>query len=203
MKIAIIGAGGHAKVVADAILAAGGHQLIGFFDDDPLRAGEFFGHPVLGPVEAWQNHTIDGFIIGIGDNLMRKRRFDQLNSAGAELATIVHPRAIVARGVTLGAGAVALANVVINCDTHIGPNSILNTSCTVDHDCVIGPHTHLAPGVNLAGQVRLGEGVLAGIGAKIIPRVSVGDWATIGAGAVVIRDVEADAKVVGLPARNM
>jgi len=203
MKIAIIGAGGHAKVVADAILAAGVLKLIGFLDDDPAREGEFFGHPILGRTGTWQDHAIDSFVIGIGDNLMRKRHFDRLNSAGAQLATVVHPGAIIARGVTLGAGAVALANAVVNCDTHIGPNSILNTSCTVDHDCMIGPHAHLAPGVNLAGEVRLGEGVFAGIGAKIIPRISVGNWATIGAGAVVIRNVEEGARVVGLPARNI
>jgi sugar O-acyltransferase (sialic acid O-acetyltransferase NeuD family) len=203
MKIAIIGAGGHAKVVADAILAAGGYQLIGFFDDDPLRVGEYLGHPVLGRIETWQRHAIDSFIIGIGDNLMRKRHFEALDSAGAKLATIVHPRAVIARGVTLGAGTVALANAVVNCDTRIGANGILNTACTVDHDCTIGPHAHLAPGVNLAGEVRFGAGVFAGIGAKIIPRISVGDWALIGAGAVVIRDVAAGARVAGLPARDL
>jgi sugar O-acyltransferase (sialic acid O-acetyltransferase NeuD family) len=203
MKIAIIGAGGHAKVVADAILAAGAHHLVGFFDDDPSLKGECFGHAILGPTETWQGHAVDSFVIGIGDNAMRKKHFDQLSSAGAKLATVVHPRAVVASGVTLGAGTVALANAVINCDTLVGANSILNTSCTVDHDCIIGPHAHLAPGVNVAGQVRIGEGVLAGIGAKIVPQVSVGSWAIIGAGAVVIRDVAAGAKVIGLPARNI
>jgi sugar O-acyltransferase (sialic acid O-acetyltransferase NeuD family) len=203
MKIAIIGAGGHAKVVADAILAAGGRQLVGFFDDDPLRAGEYLGHPVLGRIETWRHHAIDSFVIGIGDNLMRKRHFEDLASAGAEFATVVHPRAVIGGGVTLGAGTVVLANAAVNSGTLIGANSILNTACTVDHECTIGAHVHFAPGVNLAGEVRIGEGVFAGIGAKIIPRISVGDWASIGAGAVVIRDVPAGAKVAGIPAKTL
>jgi sugar O-acyltransferase (sialic acid O-acetyltransferase NeuD family) len=204
MKIGIIGAGGHAKVVADAILTAGHHSIAGFFDTDPSRSeGTFFGYPLLGPIDNWESHSIDNFIVGIGDNLKRKRQFDRLKSAGAKLATIVHPRATIAKGVTLGDGTVVLANVVVNCDTHIGSNTILNTSCTVDHDCVIGAHAHLAPGVNLAGQVQLGEGVFAGVGAKIIPKISVGGWAIIASGAVVIRDIEDGAKVVGVPARKL
>jgi len=204
MRIAIIGAGGHAKVIADAVLAAEHHQIFGFLDDDEsLWKNEIFGFPVAGPVDSWQNHPVDAFVIGIGDNASRKRVFDQLKSAGAALATVAHPRAILGKGVVLGEGVVAFANVVVNSDTTIGHNSILNTSCTVDHDCVVEPHTHLAPGVNIAGDVRIGEGVFAGTGAKVIPRMRIGHWAVIGAGAVVIRDVEEATTVVGVPAATI
>jgi sugar O-acyltransferase (sialic acid O-acetyltransferase NeuD family) len=204
MKIGIIGAGGHAKVVADAILAGAHHSITGFFDDDPSRLhSTFFGYPLLGPIDNWERYATDNFVVGIGDNLRRKRHFERLKSAGATLTTVVHPRASIASGVMLGDGCVVLANVVVNCDTHIGSNTILNTSCTVDHDCAIGAHSHLAPGVNLAGQVQLGEGVFAGVGAKIIPEISVGSWAIVGAGAVVIRDVEDGAAMVGVPARKI
>ena len=202
MKIAIIGAGGHAKVVADAILESGSHQIFGFFDDEPKLWGrDILGYPVLGPTNSWQNHSIDAFVVGIGNNLARKKAFGQLKSAGAKLATVIHPRATLGRGVALGEGVVVFSNVVVNSDSQIHANCILNTSCTVDHDCIVGAHVHLAPGVNIAGDVRLGEGVFVGIGAKIIPRISVGDWAVIGAGAAVTRDVTGCTKVVGVPAR--
>jgi sugar O-acyltransferase (sialic acid O-acetyltransferase NeuD family) len=204
MRIAIIGGGGHAKVVADAILAAGRYQIFGFFDDDAsLWRSEILGFPIVGPVENWRSHSMDAFVIGIGDNANRKKMFDQLKSGGATLATVTHPRAILGKGVVLGEGTVVLANVVVNADTTIGPDSILNTSCTVDHDCIVGAHTHLAPGVNVAGEVRIGEGVFAGTGAKIIPRARIGDRAIIGAGAVVIRDVKDAVTVVGVPARTI
>jgi sugar O-acyltransferase (sialic acid O-acetyltransferase NeuD family) len=202
MRIGILGAGGHAKVVADAIQAAGRHYVAGFFDDDPLRHGKVcFGFPVLGAIDAWRSHSIDSLVVGIGDNRKRKLQYNRLIAAGANLTTVVHPATTIGRGVELGSGTVVFAGVVVNCDTIVGPNNILNTSCSVDHDCVTGGHSHIAPGANLAGQVRLGEGVFIGLGAKLIPGIVVEDWAIVGAGAVVIRDVAKDSKVAGVPAR--
>jgi len=201
MRIAVVESGGHAKVVADAVMAQG-HQFLGFFDEDSSRWNEtVFGYPILGPIKSWQRHSIDALVVGIGDNLARKAVFNQLKTAGAKLATVVHPRATLGKGVALGEGVVVLANVVVNSDSQIEPNCILNTACTVDHDCVVGAHAHLAPGVNITGRVKLGEGTFVGAGAKIIPGIRVGDWAIVGAGSVVIRNVESGAKVVGVPAR--
>ena len=204
MQIAIIGAGGHAKVVADAVLAGDQYRIFGFFDDDAsLWRNEILGLPIVGPIDSWRSHSIDAFVVGIGDNADRRKMFDRLKSAGANFATVIHPRATIARGVVLGEGTVVFANAVVNSGTTIGVDSILNTSCTVDHDCIVGIHTHLAPGVNITGEVHIGEGVFAGTGAKIIPRTRIGDWAIIGAGSVVIRDVQKATKVAGVPARML
>ena len=37
-RFAIVGAGGHAKVVVDALLASG-HEVSGFYDDNPALLG--------------------------------------------------------------------------------------------------------------------------------------------------------------------
>ncbi len=204
MKIAIFGAGGHGKVVADAVLTEGRDQLVGFFDDDfSQHSAGIFGYPVLGSTADWHDHAIDAFVLAIGDNAARKRQFERLSSAGASLAKVVHPRSTIGRGVQIGRGTVILAHVVINCDSIVGDNCILNTGSTIDHDCKIGDHVHIAPGSSLGGGISIGEGAFAGIGAKIIPRTRVGDWAVVGAGAVVIRDVSAGEKVVGVPARRI
>ncbi len=202
MRVAIIGAGGHSKVIADAILAADCDRIFGFFDDSPsLWRNTLLGFSVIGPIAGWQHHSIDAFVLGIGDNAARKKVFDELRSLGAKFTCVVHPRATLGRGVTLGEGTVVFANVVVNSDTQIGPDCILNTACTLDHDSIVAAHAHLAPGVNAAGEVRIGEGAFVGIGARVIPRMSIGDWAIVGAGAVVTSNVKAAAKVAGIPAK--
>jgi maltose O-acetyltransferase len=55
----------------------------------------------------------------------------------------------------------------------------------------------------LGGEVTLGAGCLVGSGAVILPGVSVGEEAIVGAGAVVARNVQARAKVAGVPAKDM
>ncbi len=202
--VAIAGAGGHAKVVGDALLAAGQAELVGFLDDDPHRHGAtILGYPVLGPIADWARFGIDGVVVAVGDNRRRKALFDMLEAAGATLVSVLHPRCVLARCVSVGRGTVAFANVVVNADSVVGHDAILNTGCSVDHDGEIAPHAHLAPGVRLAGGVRIGEGAFLGIGAVALPGVAVGAWATVGAGAVVTGDVRPGATVVGVPAREV
>jgi sugar O-acyltransferase (sialic acid O-acetyltransferase NeuD family) len=204
MRVAIAGAGGHAKVVGDALLAADRDALAGFLDDDPRQqGGQVLGYPVLGAIATWSRHRVDGLVVAVGDNRRRKALYEHLTEQGAVLINVLHPRAVIGRGVALGRGIVAFANVVINADSAIGDDVILNTACTVDHDCLVDAHAHLAPGVRLAGAVHIGEGVFLGVGAVVIPGVSVGAWATVGAGAVVIRHVRPGATVVGVPAREV
>ena len=204
MRVAVAGAGGHAKVVADALLAIGGNELVGFLDDDQSHWGsQVLGYPVCGPIAAWSAHAIDRIAIAIGDNRQRKRLFEQLVASGAVLMTVVHPRALVGTGVRLGRGVVVLGGAVVNSDSLIGDNVILNTACSVDHDNEIGAHVHVGPGAHTAGGVRIGEGAFVGMGASILPDVAIGEWAIVGAGAVVTRNVQDRATAIGLPARKV
>jgi sugar O-acyltransferase (sialic acid O-acetyltransferase NeuD family) len=194
----------HAKVVADALLAAGKDEFAGFLDDDPASWGlQILRYPVLGPLTAWSDKKIDGIVVAVGENAARKLIFEQLLAAGATLASVVHPRALLGRGVKLGRGVVALANAVINAGSSIGDNVILNTACSIDHDNEIASHVHLAPGVHTAGGVRIGEGAFLGIGASVLPNISIGAWAIIGAGAVVTAAVPDRVTVVGAPAKKI
>jgi acetyltransferase EpsM len=196
-RIAIYGAGGHAKVVWD-ILTAAGDGVVGFVSDAP-RADTLLGLPVVASREALRPH--DGVVVAIGDNTARRRVFLALREAGVPLLCAVHPRAVVAGRVTLGEGVVVAAGVVINLDTVVGENAIVNTGATLDHDNVLGAHAHVAPGCHLAGDVAVGEGAFLGVGTVAIPGIRVGAWARTGAGAVLVRDVAAGSLVVGVPAR--
>ena len=196
MKLLVVGAGGHAKVVIDAAETAG-HTIAGVLGT-PGDALEVLGHPVIRSAEGVD---ADGFIIAIGDNAMRARYFTRYSATGLAPAIVVHPSVIVGADVTLGGGTFIAAGVVINAGARIGDDTILNTSCCVDHDCVIGAHSHLGPQVALCGSVRLGEGVLLGVGSCASPGASVGMWSVVGAGAAIVGDLPDHTVCVGVPAR--
>ena len=200
MRVIIIGAGGHAQVVADALLCMG-VAVAGFADPNGGMAAGAFGIPLIGSDEAVASVPHDALVIGIGDNRLRQQIFERFLGQGERFATVRHPAATISRDVSVGEGTVIFAGVVVNTGSRIGANAILNTGCTIDHHTTVVDHAHVAPGAHVAGMVTLGEGALVGVGAAITPGRQVGAWATVGAGAAVVRDVPAHVTVVGVPAR--
>jgi|YNPBryantNP2012_1023418.scaffolds.fasta_scaffold26938_2 sugar O-acyltransferase (sialic acid O-acetyltransferase NeuD family) len=206
MRVLILGAGGHAQVVADILLqsyqAGANVYPVGFLDDKPTLVGTtIMGLTVLGTVAQLDEFDHDAVIVAIGDNRTRARLFESVRARGEKIVNAIHPAAVIAPDVRLGRGVMICAGVVVNTGTVIGDDVILNTGCTIDHHNHIGDHAHIAPGVHLGGNVTIGEGALVGIGAVVIPQRIVGAWSVIGAGSVVTKDIPAYATAVGVPAR--
>ena len=204
--IVIVGAGGHARVVLDVIRHTDRYNARGFVDTlHPDRHDTMHdGLPVLGGEEMFDQLLADGLeyaVVAIGDNQARQDMADRLALAGFSLATLVHPSAIIANGVSIGAGTVIFAGVVINPGAYIGNNVIINTGATIDHDCVIEDYAHVAPGAHLAGNVTVGTRSLVGVGAAVKPNIKIAHDATVGAGAAVVNDVPRGVTVAGVPAR--
>ena len=203
-RLAILGASGHGKVVAESALRAG-WDSVDFYDDawpGKRRIGKWV---ISGDTEALLKDPggFDGAVVAIGSNAIRMRKIWQLQAAGIELATIVHPAATISDSARLGAGTVVMAGVVVNADAVVGAGAILNTLCSVDHDCVLGDGVHISSGAHLSGDVRVGEQSWVGIGAAIRQGVTVGRLVTIGAGAAVVCDIADNLTVAGVPAKDL
>lgn len=197
----VVGAGGHALVVMDALQRAHPQARgLAFADDDTaLRGRVLLGRAVLGP-PASVVHDGVCFHVAIGRNEVRVRLIVRLRELGGQPQTVLHPAAIVSPHATLGAAVFVAAGAVVAPAATIGDGCIVNHGAVVDHECVLGEGVHIAPGATLAGAVRCGRGVLVGAGANVLPGVVLGDGAIVGAGAVVNRDVPPGAVVVGIPA---
>ena len=201
--VAVLGAGGHAKVVV-ATLQAAGFTVAAIFDDDAAKQGTaLLGVEVRGALADFARSSHRRAVVAIGNNTTRRQVVEQLENQlpAVEWITAIHPHAYVHASVKLGAGSVVFAGAVVQPDANIGAHAIINTGATVDHDCAIGDFVHLAPGTHLAGDVRIDRGAFVGIGAAALPGRRVGEWATVGAGAVVVNDVPAGATAVGVPAK--
>jgi sugar O-acyltransferase (sialic acid O-acetyltransferase NeuD family) len=195
--IALLGAGGHAKVIIGALQAAG-YRSFQVYDDDPARAGTLvLGAPVVGRIADAAASQHAGALICIGNNAVRRK----LAAMPLKWMTLVHPHAWVHDSVTLGPGAVVFAGAVVQPEARIGAHAVVNTSASVDHECVLGDYSQVTPGVHLGGNVTLGEGAFLGVGAMAKPGVTIGAWSVIGAGAVVVSNLPAHVLAVGVPAR--
>lgn len=206
-SLIILGAGGHAAVVAEAATRAGWRVVGVASRDKPELAGPFAGAEWLGDPDAADGRArIEAQVArgtalhaAIGDATARERWFASLGGEAA-FSTVIDPTAVVSTSARVGSGAFLSTNAVVHARALIGIGAIVNTSAVVEHDSVVGDFAHVSPGAVLCGAVRVGRAAQVGAGAVVIPNRVIGEGATIGAGAVVTRDVGAGVTAVGVPA---
>lgn len=203
-RLAILGASGHGKVVADTAECCN-WQIIEFFDDAWPERQSNGAWPVIGDTTVLLSSLkrFDGVLVAIGNSRIRQVKLLELQAAGARLFSLIHPTASVSRYARLGTGSVVFAGAVVNADAQIGKGTILNTGCSVDHDCLLGEAVHVSPGARLAGGVQVGDLSWIGIGASVRQLVRIGSGVMVGAGAAVVADVADGLTVAGVPARTL
>ena len=203
--ILLIGGGGHAKVVIDALRLVG-KSVLGVVDPRLDTGDSVSDVPVLGEDDTVAKYDPDSIwlVNGIGSTGKSNRRiavFQRFVEAGYRFANVIHPSAAVAVYPSQFIGIQIMTAAVVQVGTVLGSNVLINTKASVDHDCHVGDHVHIAPGATVCGGVTIEHGAFIGAGATLIPGVRVGRNAIVGAGSVVLHDVEPETTVVGVPAR--
>lgn len=201
-RLAILGASGHGKVVADCAELCG-WESVSFFDDAWPAKQSNGAWPVDGDTRSLlaRLSEFDGVLVAIGNSWVREAKLQILFEEGATLPTLIHPSAVVSHYAVVGAGSVLFAGAVVNVDCQIGWGGIINTGATIDHDCVLGNAVHVSPGAHLAGGVIVGDRSWVGIGSSVRQLVRIGCDVMVGAGAAVVSDISDACVVTGVPAR--
>ena len=204
-KVIIIGASGHARVIAD-IIKESKDKLIGFLDDNQDIQGNkiYEDKIVLGTTNKKdiEKYKDCYFIIGIGSNSVRKIISNKYPNI--KWYTAIHPKAVIGSDVSIGEGTAIMAGTVINTGTKVGKHCIINTCSSLDHDNLIEDFVHISPGAHLAGTVRIGEETWICAGVTIINNITIEKNNIIGAGSTVIKKItEKNSTFVGTPVRKI
>jgi len=188
-NIAIIGAGGHGKVVGEIALL--NHYKNIFFFDDKIDEIKAFPFTICGNLDYLKDHLkdYDEFFVAIGDNYIRHNKIDWLKKEKVNFATLTHPKSTISKFSSLGMGTCVMANAVVNAGTLIKDGVIINTSSSIDHDCVIDDYAHISPNCSLSGDITIGKFSHLGTGTSIHPGINVGDNVKTGIGSKIFRDI--------------
>lgn len=200
-RLAVLGASGHGKMVADIAESCGWDEVVFFDDAWPGKTTN--GCWVIegtGQALADKLKTFAGVFVAIGDNRIRAEKIGWLLELSAPLVSLVHPSAVVSKYAELGTGIVVMPGVVVNVSARVGIGAILNTGSSIDHDCDIGHCVHISPGARLAGGVTVGNHSWVGISACVNQLIHIGQDVTVGAGAAVVSNLSDGVKAMGVPA---
>ena len=201
-KIILVGYSGHGLVVADTALE-NNLNVIGYTEKSGNKVNrfklEYLGDESSPDFKGWDLDV--SFVLGIGDNLLREKIFNNILNNGKKVISLINSTASISSFATIGDGVFINRNVMINAFAKIGSNVILNTGCIIEHECEILENVHIAPGAVLAGNVKVGSGSFIGANSVIKEGVKIGKNVIIGAGTVVLKDISDGNKIVGNPHR--
>lgn len=188
-RLIIVGAGGHGRSVAEAVLLAGSHELVGFLDDAAPAPAMVWDVPVLGSTVDLDAYRLQAglAIVAVGNNAAREALDKRLSAAGFELATVIHPRANVSPRAVIGPGSALMAGAIVGTEARLGRGVIVNSGAVVDHHAQVHDYGHLGVNACMAGGTVLGRGAWMQAGCALGYGVTVADGAVLPPGTALSR----------------
>lgn len=152
--------------------------FVGFLDDGAFVEGaQVWGWPVLGAANDFEIYKVHAThaIVAIGNNTLRQKLCEQLRISGFELATVVHPKAMVSPRALLGDGVAVMAGAIVGTEAQLGQGVIVNSGSVVDHHARVHDYGHLGVNASMAGGSILGARAWMQAGSAIGYGVQVPD----------------------------
>ncbi|MGL4633171.1 MAG: acetyltransferase [Cetobacterium sp.] len=206
-ELVIIGAGGFGREVLWLIDDINEKQkrwnVVGFIDEDKSLHGKYInGHIVLGGFDYFEKNKNIKYVCAIGNASIRKKIIQE-KCSGLVAANLVHPSVIMSKIIEIGNGVIICAGSILTVNLELGNHVIINLNCTIGHDAILKDFVTVYPNVNVSGNCIIGECSEIGTGTKIIQGKKLGENTIVGAGSVVVKNIEGNCTVVGIPARKI
>lgn len=123
----------------------------------------------------------------------------------------IEPGAIIRDMVEIGDNCVIMMGAVLNIGAAIGEKTMIDMNVVVGGRAIVGSNCHIGAGTVLAGVIEppsaqpvvIEDDVMTGANVVILEGVKVGRGAVIAAGSVVIKDVEPNMVMAGIPAKPL
>ncbi len=194
-RLLIIGSGGHAGQVIDAVNLVGEYEIVGLIDDFLSKGDERHGYKIIGQVHEISKlkDLYDYLFIAIGDNIVRSRIW--YKNSQYQYATIIHPKASVSSNANIYKGVYIGANATVAYNTSIYTCAIVNTNSSIDHDSKLYAFASLNPNSATGGNVIIDTHTRIGMGVNIRDGVTIGGRCKIGMGCTIISDVPNDTTI--------
>jgi sugar O-acyltransferase (sialic acid O-acetyltransferase NeuD family) len=178
-------------------------DFIGYADDTPEKQGQYPHYEVFSReiIARYPEASVLAVAGGPVSYHSRPSIINSLKVAENRFARLIHPKASVANLAQIGYNTLLMAGVVITSNAIIGNHICILPNTVVHHEVLIEDYCILGSNVTLAGGVKIQENCFIGSGSSIIQGTSIGKGSLIGMASNVLKDIPANSKVVGNPAR--
>lgn len=186
-KLFLVGAGGHCVSCIDVIESSGQYDICGIFDFKDKIGQKVLGYPIIGSDLDINKYVSSEsyFLICVGQIKSPDSRvniFQNIQSLGGRLATVISPRAYVSRHAQIGEGSIVMHDALVNANAVVGKNCIINTKALLEHDVAVHNHCHVSTAAVLNGNVVVNERTFIGSNAVVRESISIPPGSIISAG---------------------
>ena len=198
-KVIVFGLGSHIKIIKE-ICELNNIKILGFITDKKIRNKKKNGLKNLGNFKIFsKNNDKKKFhiIVGIGENILRKKYFLLLKKKNFKFTKLIHPNSQISKTARIKAGTLVNTGATINANANIGYNCIINTNSLLEHDVKIKDHCHICPGAKIGGGTQVQQNSLIGLGAIVIDKIKIGKNVVVGAGSTIFKNLKDNSTYIG------